>query len=210
MTTTDKPNGGPGATCAPALSEPPHLALPPPSNWVMRFAKLLPAGAQVLDLACGCGRHALALARLGHRVLAVDRDAAALDALARAHAAPGSVRTELHDLEGAAWPYAGHSFDAIIVTNYLHRPLLAALAAALRPNGVLIYETFARGNERFGKPSNPDFLLEPGELFAWASASLRVIAYEDCYVERPKPALIQRICAINAKEAPRIASEAAN
>ncbi|MDB5919635.1 MAG: SAM-dependent methyltransferase, partial [Massilia sp.] len=126
------------------------------SPWVARFAPLVPSG-EVLDLACGSGRHARYLAGLGHPVLALDRDPQAL-ALA---AGPG-ITTFEYDLERecaspcAAWPFAAGRFAGIVVTNYLHRPLLASLAASLRPDGLLIYETFAIGNEAFGKPSNPD------------------------------------------------------
>jgi SAM-dependent methyltransferase len=162
------------------------------SPWVRRFAGLAPAG-QVLDLACGGGRHARLFAALGHPVLALDRDPQALAAAA----GPG-IDTMLHDLEaqGARWPFDAGRFAAIVVTNYLHRPLLAQLAASLAPDGVLIYETFAVGNEAFGKPSNPDFLLLPGELLGLAhGAGLRVIAYEDGVVSQPKPAMVQRLCA---------------
>jgi hypothetical protein len=99
------------------------------------------------------------------------------------------------DLEAGAWPYAARRFDGIVVTNYLHRPLLPRLAGALEPGGVLIYETFARGNERFGKPSNLDFLLAPGELLEAVRGKLRVLAYEDLVVELPRPAAVQRLAA---------------
>jgi SAM-dependent methyltransferase len=162
------------------------------SAWVARFAPLVPAG-DVLDLACGGGRHARHLAALGHPVTALDRDAQAL-ALA---AGPG-ITTMAYDLEGegAGWPFGTKRFAGIVVTNYLHRPLMAALAASLRPDGVLIYETFAIGNEAFGKPSNPAFLLARGELLAFAQqAGLRVLAFEDGRVDGPKPAMLQRLCA---------------
>jgi len=168
-------------------------AMSPPSPWVRRCAPLVPAG-EVLDLACGSGRHARLFAALGHPVLALDRDP---QALAAAAAAPGIVTVE-HDLEaeGAAWPFAVGRFAGIVVTNYLHRPLMAPLLASLAPDGVLIYETFALGNERFGKPSNPAFLLRPGELLEHAAANgLRVLAFEDGMVEQPKPARVQRLCA---------------
>jgi hypothetical protein len=109
---------------------------------------------------------------------------------------PAGVRLLGADLEAAPWPYAGRLFDGIVVTNYLHRPLLGTLAGSLERGGVLIYETFARGNERFGKPSNPDFLLAPGELLeAAARGGLRVIAYEDLVVDAPRPGAVQRLCA---------------
>jgi len=162
------------------------------SPWVARFAPLVPAG-EVLDLACGSGRHARHLAALGHPVLALDRDPAALAAAA----GPGIVTLQC-DLEDGVipWPFAKGRFAGIVVTNYLHRPLLAQLAASLAPDGVLIYETFSQGNEVFGKPSNPHFLLGQGELLALAGASgLAVIAYEDGMISQPKPAMVQRLAA---------------
>ena len=162
------------------------------SPWVRRFAPLAPAG-EVLDLACGSGRHARLFASLGHPVLALDRDPAAL-----ASAAGPGIETMQHDLEeeGGAWPFGAGRFAAIVVANYLHRPLLPHLMKSLAPDGVLVYETFAVGNEAFGKPSNPAFVLQPGELLDHARrAGLRVIAFEDGFVARPKPAMVQRLCA---------------
>lgn len=170
-----------------------HAALDAVSPWVARFAPLVRPGGRVLDIACGGGRHARYLAALGHAVDAVDRDATALAKLA------GSAGLTLRqaDLEAGPWPYANIMFDAIVVTNYLHRPLLPRLAASLAPGGILIYETFARGNESYGRPSNPDFLLQAGELLALASAhGLQVVAYEHGYTVRPKPALVQRVAAL--------------
>ena len=164
----------------------------PVSPWVARWAALAPAG-EVLDLACGTGRHARYFAALGHPVLALDRDPAAL-----MQAAGQGIGTIAHDLEdpALAWPFAGGRFAAIVVTNYLHRPLMARLAASLAPDGVLIYETFARGNEAYGKPSNPAFLLAPGELLDHARAiGLAVLAFEDGFTAAPKPAMVQRLCA---------------
>ncbi|UMR30635.1 class I SAM-dependent methyltransferase [Massilia sp. MB5] len=163
------------------------------SPWVQRFAPLIPGG-EVLDLACGSGRHARHAAALGHAVVAVDRDAEALAA-----AAGLGIVTSQIDLEeaGAAWPFGPARFAGIIVANYLHRPLLAAMLQSLAPNGLLIYETFAEGNAAFGKPSNPAFLLAPGELLQLAADhGLRVIAFEDGVVNSPKPAMVQRICAV--------------
>lgn len=168
--------------------------LSPPSEWVVRWADRVPAGGRVLDLACGKGRHARYLAVRGYRVDAVDRDPAALAALA---GVPG-VSTRCADLEGGPWPYEGQSFAGIVVANYLHRPLFPHLLAGLTPGGVLIYETFATGNERYGRPSNPAFLLEPGELLEVVRGRLRVIAYEDLLVADPRPAVIQRVCAVNS------------
>ena len=165
------------------------------SAWVARWAPLVPKGP-VLDLACGSGRHARLFAGLGHPVTALDRDAEALAAAA----GPG-IATLRHDLEapGALWPVAPGSLAGLVVTNYLHRPLFGDIAAALAPDGVLIYETFARGNEIFGKPSNPDFLLNPGELLDLANrGGLQVVAYEDGVVADPKPARVQRLCAVGA------------
>ncbi|MEX0961197.1 MAG: SAM-dependent methyltransferase [Burkholderiales bacterium] len=168
-----------------------------PSDWVRRWAHLVPRGADVLDLASGSGRHARFFSQLGHPVLAVDRDAAALGGLAGV----AGVVTRQADLEGAPWPFAERRFGAVVVTNYLFRPLFAHLTAAVAADGVLIYETFAAGNERFGKPSNPDFLLQPGELLERVRGRLRVIAFEDVYVERPKPAMLQRLCACDPQRA---------
>jgi SAM-dependent methyltransferase len=170
-----------------------HHDLELPSPWVCRFAPLIRVGGLVLDVACGAGRHTRYLAGLGYRVEAVDRDAEALRGLAGIY---GVTAREV-DLEGGPWPYAGRSFDAIVVTNYLHRPLFPHLLAALADGGVLIYETFAAGNERYGRPRNPDFLLKPGELLELTRGRLRVVAYEDVHVEVPRPAMIQRLCAIN-------------
>ena len=180
----------------PAYSPPPsHDAIGNPSVWVQRFAPLIPAG-EVLDLACGTGRHSRLLADSGHPVLAVDRSAESL-----AQAAGEGITTLRHDLEStneaARWPFAPGRFAGVVVTNYLFRPLLASIVDSLALNGVLIYETFAAGNAQFGKPSNPDFLLANGELLALAqSRGLRVLAYEDGYVDLPKPAMVQRLCAI--------------
>lgn len=174
------------------MHAPTHIATPIASPWVRRFAPLVPAG-EVLDLACGSGRHARLFAGLKHPVLAVDRDPGALDAAG----GPGIATLQLDlEIEGAAWPFEAGRFAGIVVTNYLHRPLLADLCASLAPGGVLVYETFALGNEAFGKPSNPAFLLRPGELLEMAArAGLSVLAYEDGVVSDPKPARVQRLCA---------------
>jgi SAM-dependent methyltransferase len=161
-----------------------------PSAWVRRWAPLIPRGARVLDIACGTGRHARFFAARGATVDAVDRDAVAGQALQHEPA----IRFLAADIETGPWPYAGRRFDAVIVTHYLHRPLFEPLLAALAPGGVLIYETFAQGNAQFGKPSNPDYLLAPGELLQ-RCAGLHVLAYEDGVVESPRPARLQRICA---------------
>lgn len=165
-----------------------------PSAWVARWADRIPAGGRVLDLACGTGRHARYFAARGHPVEAVDRDPAML---ARLDGVPG-VSTRCADLEGGPWPYEGERFAGIVVSHYLHRPLFSRLLAALAPEGALIYETFAVGNERYGRPSNPAFLLKPGELLEAVRGRLQVVAYEDLTVTEPKPARVQRICAVRA------------
>jgi SAM-dependent methyltransferase len=177
-----------------------HLHPDRPSDWVRRFAPLIAPGAEVLDLACGAGRHARYLAQRGMRVDAVDRDAGALASLA---GVPG-VSTLCADLEQGDWPCAGRRWDAIVVANYLHRPLFPVLAASLRPQGVLIYETFMQGNERFGRPARPEFLLAPGELLAAFGAVLSVVAFEQGEVMRPKPAVVQRLCAAKDGAAARL------
>ena len=156
-----------------------------PSGWVVRWAPLIGRGP-VLDVASGSGRHARFLAARGLQVLAVDRELQEI---------PG-VEGVQADLEGGdPWPFAGRRFGAIVVTNYLHRPLFPRLADSLDDKGVLIYETFMAGNERYGRPSNPDFLLRPGELLE-AFGALTVAAFEQGVVERPKKAVVQRICAV--------------
>jgi len=166
-----------------------HLPALGPSAWVLRWIPLIRPGGEVLDVACGGGRHARHLAALGFEAVAVDRDPALFQD------PPAGVRLVQADLEAGAWPFPGRRFDAIVVTNYLHRPLLPVLAASLEPGGLLVYETFARGNERFGRPSNPDFLLAPGELLEAVRGRLRVLAYEDLVVAEPRPAAVQRLCA---------------
>jgi SAM-dependent methyltransferase len=153
---------------------------------VVRWAPRVTRGP-VLDVACGGGRHARFFAEKGFEVIAVDREIPE-----RAH----NINFIKADLEnGSAWPFAGERFGAIVVTNYLHRPLFPHLAASLDAGGVLIYETFMLGNERFGRPSNPQFLLKPGELRE-AFATLEELGFEEGEVERPKRAMIQRICAL--------------
>ncbi len=163
----------------------------PPSAWILRFAPLAAPGARVLDLACGGGRHTRLFADRGCPVLAVDREPRLDDAL-RGNAL---VDARVADLEHGPWPLGGERFDVIVVTNYLHRPLFGHLVDALAPGGLLLYETFAAGNAAFGKPSSPAFLLAPGELLAAFGRPLRVIAFEDGYVDAPRPAMVQRIAA---------------
>ncbi|ONT94234.1 class I SAM-dependent methyltransferase [Burkholderia cenocepacia] len=167
-----------------------HVGQAGPSRWVAQWARLVPAGGAVLDVAAGGGRHARWFASRGHPVVALDRDPAALAAL---RAIPGVDAREA-DLEGAPWPLpAGERFAAVIVTNYLHRPLWPHLRDAVAPGGVLIYETFAQGNETVGKPSNPAFLLAPGELLDAVHGHLRVVAYEDGFIAAPREAFVQRL-----------------
>ena len=146
----------------------------------------------MLDLACGAGRHVRFFLARGHPVVAVDRDLSGLDGLG---AAQGLERIETDLEDGRPFPLADGRFAAVVVTNYLYRPLLPALVAAVAPSGLLIYETFALGNEAFGRPRNPDHLLRPGELLDAVRGHLRVLAYEDLVVQQPKPAAVQRICA---------------
>ena len=158
---------------------------------------LMPAGADVLDLACGTGRHTALFSASGFKVIAVDQDISQLGALSERQ----GVEAHQVDLESeTGWPFSNRTFGAIVVTNYLHRPLFAHLTCGLEPGGVLIYETFASGNEQFGKPSNPNFLLEPGELMNVVAGKLAVVAYEHGVIHHPRSAVVQRICAINRSE----------
>jgi SAM-dependent methyltransferase len=161
-----------------------------PSPWVKRFLPLIKPGGLVLDLAAGSGRHVRLLRDSGFAVRAVDRDTTALLAFAGPHCEVRRI-----DLETDDSGQIGDGYDGIIVTNYLHRPLLSAIACALAPGGVLIYESFARGNGRFGQPRSPDFLLRPGELLE-VFATLAVVAFEQGEVSLPRPAVIQRLAAV--------------
>jgi SAM-dependent methyltransferase len=176
-----------------SLNEFPQII--PPSPWVAAHCGRIAKGGRVLDLACGSGRHARLLAGLGFDVAAVDRN---FEAILKLSDVPGVTATQL-DLEGDEWPLAGRTFDGIVVTNYLWRPRLPDVLAMLVPGGVLIYETFMLGNEAYGKPSNPDFLLRPGELREIVlAAGWREIAFEEGYTASPKPAMRQAICAVRA------------
>ena len=156
-----------------------------PSPWVVRWAHLVERGP-VLDVACGAGRHAIFFAERGFEVVAVDREPQQIQ----------GVHFVCADLEnGSPWPLGDQRFAAIVVANYLHRPLLPVLAQGLEDGGLLLYETFMTGNERYGRPSNPNFLLRPGELLE-AFAALTPIAFEQGRVERPGKAMVQRICAV--------------
>ncbi len=175
-----------------------------PSAWVRRFVPLIRRGGRVLDLAAGSGRHTRLLLDMGFAVTAVDRDIARLRTLAGSRCEIRAIDLESGDLESgdletgaaeSALGPPGGGYDGIVVTNYLHRPLFAPIAAALARDGVLIYETFAVGNERFRRPRNPDFLLRSGELME-AFAALTIVAFEQGEVSLPQPAVIQRIAAV--------------
>ena len=166
----------------------PHASIEP-SAWVQRWSHLVAQDARVLDVACGSGRHLRWFAQRGCRVTGVDRDAAALEA------SRSSGAELIHsDIENGRWPLVQRRFDAVVVTNYLWRALLPQIVESVDAGGVLIYETFALGNERYGKPSNPDFLLRPGELLTLVQG-LRVVAFEDGF-ETPPERCVQRIVAV--------------
>ena len=173
-----------------------HHALVP-SAWIARFAALVPAGAHVLDVAAGRGRHARFFAARSAHVVAVDVDAHALATLADV----SGVTTRVADLEGGTWPFAAAAFDAIVVANYLHRPLLPHLLNALAADGVLLYETFAVGNEAFGRPSNPAFLLRESELLESVGAHVSIVAFEQGRIGHERVAVVQRIAAVGRARA---------
>jgi SAM-dependent methyltransferase len=183
-----------------------HATLGEPSRWVLDWAHLVAPRGAVLDVASGAGRHARWFAARGHPVTAVDRDAAALATMQD----EPRITTLTADLEGARWPLPDNAkFAAVVVTNYLHRPLFGSLLQALASGGVLIYETFAQGNETVGKPSNPAFLLKPGELLDAVRPRLRVVAFQDGFLAEPRPAYVQRICAVLEATSARIEGQGA-
>ncbi len=163
----------------------------PPSPWIARFVGEIEPGGSVLDLACGSGRHCLFLLQRGHAVTASDIDVSALADI------EGEAGLEIvaADLESDPWPFSERRFAAVVVTNYLHRPLFSHILTALAPRGLLLYETFAAGNECFGRPTNPAHLLKRGELLSGIFAGLTILAYEDLTISEPKPAAVQRVCA---------------
>lgn len=169
-----------------------HIHEDMPSPWICQYAPLIRSGGQVLDLACGNGRHARWLAANDWKVHAVDRNTAALARLQQL----SNISTLVADLEKDHWPYSDHRFDGIVVSRYLHRPLLPRLIESLQVGGVLIYETFMDGNERFGRPQNPDFLLRSNELLKSFLPHLTIIAYQQGEHHTPGSAVMQRICAV--------------
>ena len=182
----------------PDPASPPH----PPSSWVTRWAHLFQPGATALDLACGSGRHTRWLAARGLAVTALDRDAAAVEPL-RELAEVLVADIECSQVGGAsAWPLGDRQFDLVLVTNYLWRPLWPQVLGAVRPGGLLVYETFAQGNETVGRPARPAFLLQPGELLQ-VCRGWRVLGYEDGFLEGP-PRFVQRIVALNPASGPAL------
>lgn len=174
---------------------PAPAALAPPSPWVEHFLTGVAPGGRVLDLACGAGRHTRLALMMGFSVTAVDRDTSKLGELAQDR----RVEVITADLEGGTpFPLAGRTFDGVIVTNYLWRPILPVICAAVAPDGLLVYETFARGHEKLGRrPLSPDFLLAPNELAEAAmEAGLVVMAFEQIREERSRPRILQRIAAV--------------
>ena len=171
-----------------------HDLLEPPSAWIRRWAHLVKPNGTVLDVACGHGRHAYYFHQLGHPVTVLDRSQAAIESIAIDARVCEKV---VADIENDAWPLAGRDFDAVVVTNYLWRPLFPNLLASLAARGVLMYETFAAGNETVGRPSRPDFLLQPGELLEICK-DLRIVAFEDGFIAGSDgpPRFVQRIAAV--------------
>jgi SAM-dependent methyltransferase len=165
-----------------------------PSFWVKRWSHLVKPRGRVLDVACGFGRHAYWFRGLDHALTVVDRSQEAIDSIALA---PQTCNKVVADIENGPWPFVGQAFDAVVVTNYLWRPLMPALLASLSPGGVLIYETFAQGHETVGRPSRADFLLRTGELLDTCK-DLRVVAFEDGFTEAAgaSPRFVQRIAAV--------------
>lgn len=164
----------------------------PPSPWVERCAALIPPGGTVLDIACGAGRHTNFFAGAGYQVTAIDRDISRL--IVRA-----GIEVVEADLEGGnPWPLPRQAFDGVVVTNYLYRPLFPVLIDSLNSGGVLIYETFATGNEHLGRPRNPDFLLHDGELLDAVAGKMSVVVYEAGRIEDPAPAIVQRVAAVKS------------
>ncbi len=166
-----------------------HVKPLAPSPWVMMCCQEIPAGATVLDLACGQGRHAIYLRDHGYSVTALDRDITAVQDI-------GGIEVIEADLENNnSWPLGNRMFDAVVVVNYLHRPLFSSLLSAVKRGGVLIYETFMEGQQAYGRPTNPDFLLQSGELKRVIGEAFDIIQFEEGYASEPTPNVKQRICA---------------
>jgi SAM-dependent methyltransferase len=178
----------------------PHRDSGKPSRWIERFAPLLPTGGSVLDLACGGGRHGRLFLEDGARVTCLDQDVSFVDDLA------GKAEIIKADLEeGRPWPLGERTFDAVVVVNYLFRPLMPQLIEAVAAGGLFLYETFSMGNERYDRPRNPDHLLRPGELLAAVEGRLQVLAYESGIEARGGgPKVVQRICAMRGDEPVRL------
>jgi SAM-dependent methyltransferase len=168
-----------------------HRATGEPSPWIRRFARLVPAAGGVADIACGGGRHGRLFLAQGHPVLFADRDISGVADLKKRP----DVEIVEADLEQGGWPLADRQFAGVVATNYLWRPVLPRMVALVAPGGLLLYETFAQGNEAFGHPRNPDFLLRPGELLETVRGRLDVLAYEQRVIGAPRPAVIQHIAA---------------
>lgn len=164
-----------------------------PSPWVVNYSHLVPIGGLVLDLACGAGRHGRFFREQGHPVVMLDRDISSITDMASDEMVE-IIATDLED--GRPWPLAGRLFDAIVVANYLYRPILPNIISSIAPGGALLYETFSAGNEKFGRPSNPDFLLTHEELLIATRPELRAVAFEEREVTSPRPAAIQHIAAV--------------
>ena len=171
-----------------------HLDTTKPVNWVISYLNRIPKRGRVLDLACGSGRHTRLLLGKGYSVTAVDRDISQICNLCETD----NLEILEYDLEGPeGWPFSSGYFDGIIVVNYLHRPLFPSIIDSLAENGVLIYQTFASGNENYGSPRNPDFLLVKDELLDFFGLRLEVVAFRQGYTRRPSPAVVQCICCVN-------------
>lgn len=182
-----------------SITKPVNMPDLPVSSWVKRFVGTIPPG-KVLDLACGEGRHSFFLAAAGKDVLAVDRNHDVLIKIADKGIATLQIDLESNDDSALAVLFQPRHFAGIVVTNYLHRPLVPMLLRSIAEQGVLLYETFAEGNQQFGRPSNPDFLLASAELLRWLAVdshqNWHIVAFEEGYVEHPKPAMVQRLCAV--------------
>ena len=179
----------------------PHIS-PAPSAWVQRWTHLIAPGGSVLDVACGYGRHAKWFVANKNQIVAVDRLQEAVDFITT-QIPPSACEAVVANIENGPWPFVGRQFDAVVVTHYLWRPLIPTLLASLAPGGVLIYETFAQGNETVGKPSRPDFLLQTGELLG-VCHDLRVVAFEDGFESDANglnPRFVQRIAAVRPNTA---------